>query len=179
MRRMLDTLRLQWFKWVIEYDLGRQLGLFRDMGNLLGLGSDNDGERRASAKKLSAWLSANRRALLVGGGAALALLAALLLWRRRRGATAGPDARRGPDHPVVAEYTRAARALAGRGFPRRVASTPREHARELAARSAPGAGAYASLTELYYQARYAGAEVDLARARALGAEVRSELKQAR
>ncbi|HUS29239.1 MAG TPA: DUF3488 and transglutaminase-like domain-containing protein, partial [Kofleriaceae bacterium] len=33
MGRMLDTLRFQWSKWVIEYDLVSQISLFKDIGN--------------------------------------------------------------------------------------------------------------------------------------------------
>jgi hypothetical protein len=80
---------------------------------------------------------------------------------------------------VVVEYTRAAKALAGRGFARQPAHTPREHARVLVEKAVPGASSYASLTELYYQARYAGADVDAAVARELANQVRAEIARAR
>ncbi|MCA9673976.1 MAG: DUF3488 domain-containing protein, partial [Myxococcales bacterium] len=32
LRRFFDTLRFQWFKWVVDYDLGRQVGFFKDVG---------------------------------------------------------------------------------------------------------------------------------------------------
>jgi hypothetical protein len=80
---------------------------------------------------------------------------------------------------VVVEYARAAKALAQRGFARKPAHTPREHARALVTGAAPGATPYASLTELYYQARYAGQAVDAATARELATQVREELRRAR
>src|SRR5262249_44023620 len=128
LRRMLDTLRLSWFKWVIEYDLMRQLGLLHDVADALGLGPGG----RFNTKVVSAWIKANRGVRTrLRGGAALAI-GAFLLWRRRRRLRrAGASGRRGPDHAVVGLYVRAARTLARRGFPRPPGQTPREHARAL------------------------------------------------
>src|SRR6185312_16626551 len=39
MARLMDTLRFQWTKWVIEYDLVAQLSLFRDFASVLKQGA--------------------------------------------------------------------------------------------------------------------------------------------
>jgi transglutaminase-like putative cysteine protease len=177
LRRMLDTVRLTWLKWVIEYDLGRQMGLLRALGDTLGLGPDSKVDRKA----LSAWLGGHRRLLALLAAAALLGLGAALWWRRRRaraGARPRASGPRRPDHAAVHLWTRSARVLATRGFPRPPSATPREHAADLARRGAPGATAFAALTELYYTARYAEAPalvdaVDLDEARRLAAEVKA------
>ena len=172
LRRMLDTLRLTWFNWVIEYDFGRQVGLVRSISDALGLGS----ESKTSGADVARWVKARRVPILAVLGCAAAALVALYVLRRRRPGDPRRVARRrgGPEHPVVQLYGRAAKTLARRGFPRPLAVTPREHAGRLIASGAPGATAFAALTELYYLARYAGEpSVDLEAARRLAAEVRS------
>src|SRR5262249_544152 len=52
LRRMPDALRLSWFKWVIEYDLNRQLGLLHDIADALGFGAGG----RLSTKAAAAWI---------------------------------------------------------------------------------------------------------------------------
>jgi hypothetical protein len=173
LRRMMDTLRLQYFRWVIDYDLGRQVGLFRSIGNFFKGGEDGGQGGRAA----TAWIAENKKELAGVLGAGVAAAAAIILWRRRRAPSEGGRPRAGRDHPIVAEYARAARTLAGQGLGRAPGQTPREHAASLRARATPAAEPYAALTELYYDARYAGADVDLERARALGAEVRHAFRR--
>src|SRR5262249_54817748 len=78
LRRLIDNVRLSWFRWVIEYDLGRQIGLFRGIGDTLGLGKD--GFFRSG--RFTRWLAAHKLPL---GGAMLLLAAAGAGWRRWRG----------------------------------------------------------------------------------------------
>ena len=75
--RVLDTLRFQWSKWVIEYDLTSQLQLFRDVG-----GAFKRAALAVKAAAASAWdaVKANLAialALVLGVGG-------LVAWRRRR-----------------------------------------------------------------------------------------------
>jgi transglutaminase-like putative cysteine protease len=170
LRRWVDTLRFQWSRWVIEYDLGRQLGLFRDVGG--------------GFKRLGAWIGARWRDARrwvedhpwPAGGLAAAVLA-LLGWRalrrRRRAAGAAPRARPRPRSPVAAQYERVLHRLERRGVARAPAVTPRELAREVAARGLPYAAALGELTEIYYAAQWGGdgAPALLARAQALAAEI--------
>lgn len=175
MRRWVDTLRFQWFKWVIEYDLGRQLGLFKDVGSgLKGIG------RWVGARwrDLKGWA---RDHALVAGGLAAAVLA-LIGWRvwrrrRRRDPTAAPKARPRPRSPVAAHYERVLHRLEKRGVARAPAVTPRELARAVAARGLPYASALGELTEIYYAAQWGGdaAPALLERAQALAQEIEAAL----
>ena len=174
MRRMLDTLRLAWFKWVLDFDLTRQIGLFREIGSLFRGGGGELG------KTVVAWAKRHRRPLL-GGLAAGALGVALLSWRRRRRDAASPDRPEPPrQHPIIDLWAAASRRLARRGFPRPPARTPREHAATLRSSSAPGAAPYVELTELYYDVRFGApalaAAADIAAARRLAEEIAAALR---
>ena len=145
MRMLMDTLRLTYFKWVLEYDLFRQLGAMRSLGRAVG---DSAAKVRGAMKGVreGAKKAARPVAFTVLGGALV--VAAWMAWRRR-GST-DPSSR----DPVARTWMRAAKLLARRGHARADATTPREHARVLAARNVPGAAAYAELTELAYAAWY-------------------------
>ncbi len=174
LRRLVDNLRLSWFRWVIEYDLGRQIRLFRGLGDALGLGKD--GFFRSG--RFTRWLAAHKLPLAGSMLLCAAAVAGWRAWRARRGqATRADRSARGPDHPVVTIYTTAARALARRGHVRPLSATPREFADGLVERDAPGGRPFAGLTELYYAARYARAPVDLIEARRLLEAVREEARR--
>jgi protein-glutamine gamma-glutamyltransferase len=165
LRRFADTMRFKWFKWVIEYDLERQLGFFKRIGNVFrGGASEALGGRWRDLRK---WSRGHRGSLMIVLTAALALSTAFYLWRRRRGRHRRSPARSRRDRdPVAALYLAALRTLARRGWPRPPAATPREHARALARDGAPGASALEKLTELYYAAEYGGRSGEAARAQA-------------
>lgn len=159
LRRLADTLRFKWFKWVIDYDLDRQLGVFRRIGRLFG------GESRGSLGRTWRGLGALTRRHRAAAAALLLLAVALVTgaaaWRarrRRRGRDGRSDRgrRRRADDPVRTAYLAAVAILARRGFSRPPSATPREHARRLVTAGAPGAAALAELTELYYAAEYSG-----------------------
>ncbi|HEU5057211.1 MAG TPA: DUF3488 and transglutaminase-like domain-containing protein, partial [Kofleriaceae bacterium] len=183
LRRLADTLRFKWFKWVIEYDLDRQLGFFRRIGDLFRGGASK--ALGARWRGLREWAKSNRlAAALVAAGLAAAVLAVVLIRRRRRGRGGSDErpSRRRERDPVALAYLAALRALGRRGFPRGPSITPREHARALARSGAPGAGPLAELTELYYAAEWSGAASDQPareRARALSGEIQDALKRAR
>jgi hypothetical protein len=174
--RLIDTLRFQWAKWVIEYDLASQLELFEGLGGALKAGAAAVKEAAVAAKDRAVerwWLGAP----LAGG-------IALLVWRRRRRRTGElrPSARRGRARSPIAEsYDRAAKALAKAGLARAPALTPRELAAGMRARGDPGAAAFGELVELYYAAEW-GARRDEAaeeQARELADEVRAALDAVR
>ena len=183
LRRMTDTLRFKWFKWIIEYDLDRQLGFFRRIGSLFrGGASKAFGARWRGVRE---WAKSNRlAAALTTGGLVAAVLAVVLIRRRRRGRGDGGQraTHRRERDPVAQSYLATARTLGRRGFPRGPSVTPREHADSLAGAGAPGAAALAELTELYYTAEWSGRPSDPAardRARALSAEIQEALKRSR
>jgi len=175
--RFLDTLRFQWNKWVIEYDLASQLSLFRRVGGAL--------EGAASAVKRAA-VRAKDAAVdhwpVPVAFAALIALGLAVRRRRRRGALV-PSYRPRPRvrSPIAQVYDEVARALARSGVPREAAVTPRELAQHLATRGDAAAREIGELTELYYAAEWGhrrdrGAEQ---RAVALAGEIRATLQATR
>jgi len=175
--RIIDTLRFQWSKWVIDYDLASQLELFTGLGDALksagGAIKDAAGAVRDTAARRW-WLG-----LPLAGG-----IAWLLLRRRRRrgagGAAAAPRRARARS-PIAESYDRAAKLLARGGTGRDPALTPRELAARMQARGDPGAGAFGELVELYYAAEWGARTAEHAepRARALVDQLRAELDAVR
>ncbi len=158
-----DSLRLSWYKWVVEYNLEKQLDFFREVGELLsGLLPTPTGGSSTSPK---AWKQgvedwANRTTTWVAFGVPLALLlawrlgllAALrrrwLLWRLARLAPR-------PGGPAGDLYRQMLRLLDRQGVGRLPTETPRELATRLTAATYPAAPAVATLTAAYEHARYA------------------------
>lgn len=151
LRRLADTVELAWFKYVIEYDMGKQIDLAASLRRAL---RDRPGEGHAITRSARAWLSTHRAAiitaLLVGGVAVALLLAAhrrrLAPGRGRREAAATRDARRA--------LGRALRALARRGLVKREAETLAELALRARQRADAGAVPLAHLVERYYAVRF-------------------------
>ena len=157
LRRWFDTLRLKWFKWVIEYDLGRQLSVFKSLSRMLHLGAIKAalGQAvRAPGRLLRAHkLAAALAAAFLGG------LAGLLWWRRRGGRpllgrTTERRRRAIAKAEAIALYERTLDRLARRGHPKPPDHTGREFARQIRTSSVTGAGAFDELTEVYYLARF-------------------------
>ena len=174
LRRWVDTLRFQWFKWVIEYDLGRQLGLFKDVGkSLRGMAGWAKDQLRAAKD----WLVRNPIVTGVIAAGFLALIGWRIARRRRRAGAAAPRTRPRPRSPVAAHYERVLRRLERRGVARAPAVTPRELARAVESRGLPYARALAELTEIYYAAQWGGDATPalLERAQALAAEIEAAL----
>jgi transglutaminase-like putative cysteine protease len=173
--RILDTLKFQWSKWVIEYDLSSQLALFKSIGRALKALAKIIKDAIVDAKDwlLEQWWAL---AIIVVG------IAGIVIWRRRRRgvlplATAGP--RRTRTRSTVAEiYDSACKQLAKHGAAREAAETPREHARRLASRGDPWADAVGELTDLYYAAEWGGRRDAVAEAKAatLGKQIQTALK---
>ncbi len=183
MRRIADTVRFKWFKWVIEYDLYAQLSLFRNFGKSVRNGANE--YFRDPLKRAGKWAKQHRKtagALVAMGGVCIALLA---FWRRRKtiDQILAPRASTRKRSPVVKHYLATLRSLAKRGHRRDEATTPREFARDLAQSGVPGAGSLEALTELYYRAEYSTAILDdpatAGRAQALSESVQDALKQAK
>lgn len=173
LERLMDTLRFKWFQWVIEYDLHRQLSVFKSLRNAFGGGSQYMKQQMADLKT---WAAANKKAFGALASAAAAAIAAVVWWRRRRQALAAlgvPRKLTGSQSAVATLYLAASDKLARKGYRRGDATTPREHAADLVRRRAPGARPFAELSEVYYRAVYGAAEGAelVARARALRGEV--------
>ncbi len=172
--RFVDTLRFQWTKWVIEYDLASQLSLFKSVGGAL--------KTAAVAVKDAAIWTKDRAVEYwpVSTPLGCLLIVGLVMRRRRRRAKLPPEgrvARKPRQRSTVAEiYDGVAKQLAKAGFPRTTSTTPRELAGKLAGH--PASGQVSELIELYYGAEWGGrrdATVE-DRAESLAAEIKQALR---
>ncbi|HEU4726664.1 MAG TPA: transglutaminaseTgpA domain-containing protein, partial [Kofleriaceae bacterium] len=172
--RLVDTLRFQWNKWVIEYDLASQLSLFKRVGGTL----------ESAGRLIKRGAIAVKDAVVDHApvAAAIALVLALGVALRRRRHRHGPltpgvRPRRRVRSPIAAIYDDVARLLARAGMPREAAVTPRELAQHLAARGDAAAPQVGELTELYYASQWGQRRDPVAEDRAarLAREIRATL----
>jgi protein-glutamine gamma-glutamyltransferase len=175
--RFTDTLKFQWNKWVIEYDLASQLSLLKQVGGAVGAVASGLKRALVGAKQLVAagWPWLLGLALVAVGGVAARR------GRWRGGFAGGGRAQPRDRTPIARAYDDVARALARAGMRRDAAVTPRELALRLAAEGAPAARQIRELTELYYAAewgvRHSAAAEQLAAS--LATEIRATLDAAR
>ena len=166
--RFMDTLRFQWTKWVIEYDLVAQLSLFKDIGHALKQGAVS--LRDAFGALLHYWPVL---AMVV-----VSIVVVVLLRRRRADAMLPAHARARPRKrsPIAQIYDQVARQLARAGIAREPGTTPHE----LAIRLATSVPQFRELTELYYAAEWGGRTDPAAERRAseLSVEIRTTLDAA-
>jgi transglutaminase-like putative cysteine protease len=168
--RFMDTLRFQWTKWVIEYDLVAQLELFKGIGAAIKRGILHLRDGLLGILKLWPLL-----AVVVAG------IVAWIMRRRRRAEAMTPGtarARARSRSPIAQIYDHVLRMLAKRGIAREPATTPREYAARL---TAPTIAAHVrELTDLYYAAEWGGTRDPAAehRAHQLSTEIRTTLDAA-
>lgn len=170
--RFIDTLRFQWTKWVIEYDLVAQLSLFSDIGRAL---------KQAAVGVRTALASAVRYWPIAAGAAALIVLVITLRRRKQRAMESGGNRRSARTRArIAAIYDQVARQLAKAGTPREASTTPRELSARLTARNALGAAQLHELTELYYGALWGGHSDPAAETRAeeLATQIRTAIRTA-
>lgn len=175
--RYIDTLRFQWSKWVIEYDLASQLELFKGIGRSIKAAAVAVKGVLVSVKDVA--VEHAPIGIVVGSGVALVWI----LRRRRRGdPTVRTRATRARTRSTVAEvYDQVARQLARAGVVRDPALTPRELATRMTERGDPAGPEVGELTELYYAAEWGGRRDPAAEDRAvtLAREIRDRLDAAR
>tara|TARA_R110002096_G_scaffold44526_13_gene120633 strand:+ start:251056 stop:253371 length:2316 start_codon:yes stop_codon:yes gene_type:complete len=155
MRRIADTIRFKWFKWVIEYDLYAQLNLFRNFGRSVKNGANQ--YFRDPLRRAGTWAKQHRKTAGLLVIAVAVLFALVSYWRRRKSidkTLLAPRASQKRRSPIVKHYLATLRSLAKRGHRRDDAITPREFARDLSETGVPGAKSLEALTELYYRAEY-------------------------
>jgi hypothetical protein len=177
--RFIDTLRFQWTKWVIEYDLVSQLSLFKTIGGALKTAA-------IAVKDAALWVKDravdNWPISSVLGGALLALY---IVRRRKKKQAAGPVEGRlvkpRKRSSVAAIYDGVAKQLAKAGVSRGAGTTPRELAAGMVERNEPAAEQVSQLVEIYYAAEWGGRRDPAAedRAEALAADIKQRLIAAR
>jgi transglutaminase-like putative cysteine protease len=147
LRQIFDNVELAWFKYVIEYDLGKQTEIVGSVRRWAQLSSKRDAVEAVVRRHLRT---------VVGGVAMLAGLWLLVRMLRRRRLPARVT-RHGAE--AVHAYARAVKALERRGFARGAGETGRELAARLERAADPGAQPFAELVELYYAARFGNVEI--------------------
>jgi protein-glutamine gamma-glutamyltransferase len=163
---VLDTLRLHWFRWVIEYNLDRQAEVVRNIARVL--------RGRPLPPGFWGWREAARTILRPLAWIVGALLAAWLLRRtshafRMRRPLPGMLRRTGAVPPALRLYRRMLAALERQGFVKQPGETPREFAGRLTGH--PRAAVVARVTEAYYLLRFGHAAPDAVDLGALRADV--------
>ena len=147
----VDSLRLRWYKWIIEYDLDKQLGLLRDLFAFLEGPSNPFGDLGSGLRigKLKEGLKDvfTVPRLLVVGAFLLAAVVAVRLLRRRRAQprTKRPRPPRGAEE-ILRLFDRLERRMGRRGYARDAAVSPREWATGIAAEGHPAAAAITAAT---------------------------------
>jgi hypothetical protein len=166
LRQIFDSIDFFWGRWVVGYDLGRQIELAKKLGHRLGGGAE-EGDPRPWKIPWKTW---------VAGAAVAAALSALAWGRLARRKPGVPDQRArapgGGGPPVARLYEKALRYLARRGLPRRPSETPREYAARVAASGVEGSDLLERLTELYTGARFGRRPVDDEPLREIAARLR-------
>ncbi|MFT3693142.1 MAG: DUF3488 and transglutaminase-like domain-containing protein [Kofleriaceae bacterium] len=142
MGRFMDTIKFQWTKWVIEYDLAAQLSLFKDIGKAI----------KAAAIHV-------RDAIVAMWPAAVGIVIAivmLVVWRRRRAPDSpegGAVRQRRPKSAIAVTYHQVLKLLAKHGISRDPSTTPEELATKVQTDIGPS---LRELTTLYYAAEWGG-----------------------
>ena len=169
----MDALKLAWYRWVVEYDLEKQVGLFvsllgwKEGGSgpfgQVGLGWDDMRALRKRVKEVPWGMLGLSVALAIG------LLAGIWhLMRRRPGAPRTLV-------PAVMAYRQACRLLARRGLRRGPAETQLEFARRVALAFPRAGEAMAGLTWAYLEAMYWRGGADRAKLQAMLEALRAGL----
>ncbi len=174
--RFIDTLRFQWTKWVVEYDLVSQLSLFKSIGGAL------ESAGRA-IKHAALWVKdrlVDHWPISVPFGALLIALFVRRRWKKRRRATTagGRVIKPRKRSSVAGAFDDVVRQLAKAGIARPRATTPRELATRLATDGDSVAARVSELVDIYYAAEWGGRREpsDERRATTLAAEIKAELR---
>jgi transglutaminase-like putative cysteine protease len=153
LRQLIDSVEFYWSRWIIDYDVSRQVEIAKRIGGTVGGGSG--GIDMADAKRAARW----------GLGSAAVVGLAAFLFRRFRGRLrwkTGPGraSRNGRSTPAVYRLYEQTLVRVGRlGFVRESGETPREFALRLNTAALPGAAAVTGLTEHYIAARFGERDV--------------------
>jgi len=155
-RQLVDTMRMRWLYYVVEYDLTKQVEFFRKAARMF--------DRKAGATDYTAY-----RPYLIGLGALLLLIIGFLVWRRLRFRfhRGGPGGRRMSLTAVSARYARRRRAVARAGHQKPAGATPLEFAEQLGSSGFAGSEQVQRFTGIYYDVRYGERELSSERSEEL------------
>lgn len=172
-----DAMRLRWYKYVIEYDLGRQVWLFESVRSGVGdlFGGLFEGEKPGDAQGAGGSTSRPGAPAMWGVVAALALGGGVFFVIRRRrpgGASGVAGARRQASDTVAELYLQMVRQYTTWGIARPPAATAREYLALLRRREAPGLSFAERVVELYEGSRFGGDPPDAGLLQSLRAELK-------
>jgi len=163
LRQLLDTLRMRWFRYVVEYDLRQQVSMLRRV------------QEAMRSPRVTRGISVAQRAALVGAG--LAVVVALVVWRwRRRGSAVR---RRRPTARLIGPsrlYARMLALLARVGHPKPAGATAQEFAEGLARQAFGAAELVQRFVRCYYAARF-GEQERSAELEQLLRQLRNEMRK--
>jgi transglutaminase-like putative cysteine protease len=152
-----DALRMRWYKYVIEYDLNRQVGVFESVGRALkDLFSGLRGGEGSGAQRTRDRTGPLPQGLIIGVLVAAGLLVVVWWWRRRRAATA-TGLTRHPGEAAAELYRLCISTYARLGFTRSEHTTAREWVAALEARGAPQPDLAREVVGLYESERFGAA----------------------
>lgn len=152
LRFWFDGLEHRWYKWVLDYNLDKQLALFRNVGDLFSRGPSgaSGGAGSGAGRRAAPW------ALAIVG-----VVAFVWLVRGRKRSSVTPEAR---------TYLALRRAYTRAGYARRGTETPLLLAESLERSGAPGAERARRVVDLYVRARFGQEAIgDAGRAEMAGA----------
>jgi transglutaminase-like putative cysteine protease len=153
LRQLLDSVDFLWGRWVVGYDLSRQIDIARDFGRGLGFGR---GGHEKSPGEGGAARSLPPRPLAIGFGIVATSVGAWWLQSRRRRQRTAPSTPAALARTAIGRlYRRCVERLARGGHARRPAETPREFARRIEAEQPlAGTADFRQVTELYIETRF-------------------------
>ncbi|HSU17810.1 DUF3488 and transglutaminase-like domain-containing protein [Longimicrobium sp.] len=157
-RLWMDGMEYRWYKWVIDYNMERQISVFRGIGSMF-----SRDDRPATAPGRRAPIRISGRWVLVIAGAGVLVL--LLRARGRRRRRLAPESR---------TYLALRRAYARAGWIGETGDGPLAFARTLAREEAPGADDAARAVDLYLRARFGEQADDTARAELAASAARAK-----
>lgn len=168
--RYFDSMELQWYKWVIRWDLERQLDFLRSIGEKLdGVGEIlPSGDMGESFDRLKAWLGSARGQL---GALAVVVLLGLVVWRYRSTRFGRIKGRTKRARPVSAAdirrvrklYARLLKLASRRGITVKPSTSGGSVLRLLHERSPYAAEQAAPVVHLYQDVVFGGSALDAAR----------------
>ena len=159
-RQYTDALRMRWYKYVVEYDLGAQIGIFeRARGfwrSLFGA------SKSRSAPRSRTWIYLIVGLVLIGG--------AVWTLRRRRGPSRQRAARR--EAAIARLYDTLLNTYERLGVLPKGRGTTREVLAELRAREAPGLSIARAFIARYEEVRFGGVAIDPAGLSAMRGQIK-------
>lgn len=156
MNRLIDGLKVQWYRYIIDYSFSDQQGIVRGMlkarNQFAGLLQNLRQTRADLGIKTDAALGGITFVVIIGLIGLVVLLAKFISMVRRR----LKPLERKRTTPVIRYYQEILHLLQKRGHRRKPAETPREFAAHLS--TDEQLALFAPITEMYYENRFSGTE---------------------